>query len=137
MPTLLEEAGLAEPPGLQGRSLARLLRGEPLEARPVFAGTTKARKDKDDELKSESWCGYDGDRKLIVYDGDRYPAELFDLAADPGETMNLFDEESGAEMLALHREWLERIPQGQGAANEGLDPETLRQLRSLGYVGND
>jgi len=137
MPTLLAEAGLAEPPALQGRSLGPLLRGEPWEERPAFSETTKGRKRKDDELKSKSWCVYDGARKLTVFAGDRYPNELFDLRSDAGETNNLFDESSGAEALALYRDWLERIPEGEGAANEGVDEETLRQLRSLGYVGDD
>jgi len=56
MPTLLDLVSVSAPSGLQGRSLAPVLRGEALEPRPAFAETTKTRKDRDVLGKSDSSC---------------------------------------------------------------------------------
>ncbi len=137
MPTLLDELGLAAPSTLQGRSLAALLHGEALQTRPVFSETTKARKNKSDKRKSESWCAYDAGRKLILFDAERYPPELYDLAQDPGETLNLLTSDPQSPLHKTLGEWLVHTPLGPGIDNDGVDSETLQHLKSLGYVGDD
>ncbi len=73
--------------------------------------------------------------------------ELYDLSADPGETRNLLLAPDGEK---LHGEWsrkladfLSRIGKGAAASREKLpvpnasaDPELLKSLAQLGYVGN-
>jgi arylsulfatase A-like enzyme len=94
-PTLLELAGVEPPPGTHGRSFAPDLReGRPPNEQPVFAEicTFDAAIGKTDEL--EQMGGHimvrDGDWKLVWnrFDLD----ELYHLAADPGEMVNLIEE---------------------------------------------
>jgi arylsulfatase A-like enzyme/Tfp pilus assembly protein PilF len=60
--------------------------------------------------------------------------ELYDLAADPGETTNLIDRQPQvAERLSA---WCDRfVAAGTGeAVTQELDPDTIERLRSLGYI---
>jgi arylsulfatase A-like enzyme len=136
MPTLLELTGAPAAPGMQGRSLLPLIRGEPWVARASFAETTKGRKNRLESEKSQIWAVYKGEQKLILFDADRYPAELFDLSKDGGEQRNLSAGE--AEMrraLAGDLErWLQRTPTSPGAAAGELDDAMRRQLEALGYL---
>jgi tetratricopeptide (TPR) repeat protein len=63
--------------------------------------------------------------------------ELYDLAADPGETRNVYKANSGrAEPLRLQLEALARARPGAAVERRALDPDTLQRLAALGYVGN-
>lgn len=79
LPTLLDLGAAAVPLEAQGRSLLPALRGEALEAGPIYAESTYR---VPYELKSVRRDGL----KLIY---GRGPVELFDLAADPGEQHDL------------------------------------------------
>jgi len=136
MPTLLEAVGAPVPSTVQGRSLWAGLRGAPLEDRPVFAETTRARRSRGDR-RCEAWCVYDGPFKLIVYANDQHPPELFDLRADPAEKHNLYGSGPTAALRAKLEEWLERTPVGNVTRHEGLDPATRQQLKALGYLGGE
>jgi arylsulfatase A-like enzyme len=67
---------------------------------------------------------------------DPAPGELYDLAADPGETRNLIAT-AGEEAAALRRLALEVVARRSavGAQRIPLDERTLRELKALGYVG--
>lgn len=93
-PTVLDACGEPVPERMQGRSLAPILRGE---VDP-------------DEHRDSVYCEYynampcrrppaygtmyrDRERKICVYHGDaRGEGELYDLQADPGEHINLWDD---------------------------------------------
>jgi arylsulfatase A-like enzyme len=85
-PTILQLAGgdAAKLDALDGRSLAGAMRGEALEARPVFAQTVR--------YGRGSRAMVDGEWKLI-YEARAGTWELFDLAKDPGEQRVVTDEE--------------------------------------------
>jgi arylsulfatase A-like enzyme len=144
LPTLLELLGVAQPPDLDiaGRSLAPLLRGdEPRGARrELVFSTSRALSDRYADrgyaldptrrihaARSSRW-------KLVWYPGTHGDYfELYDLAADPGETTNVADahprvRDALAEAL---RAWL-------GAPGAGgmpaLDPDLREKLRQLGYA---
>ena len=85
-PTLLELAGLPRPPGLDGRSLLSVSADEP--PRPVYGESWYSR------LHfgwSELGSLIEGSWHLI----DGPDPELYDLAADPGETDNLIGRRAG------------------------------------------
>lgn len=133
MPTLLELFDVPAPPGLQGRSLAPLLRGEllpPLDAvvergyRP-YAGLRRA-----------------GGAKLVVdlEEGTRW---LYDLAVDPGELRAAANPDAAllAELDAALRERLAesealRLTLGE-VADVSLTPEQIEQLGAIGYGDQD
>lgn len=73
--------------------------------------------------------------KLVSYPCPEAPCvELYDLAADPGETRDLEAEEPERRdrMLRTLEEWYT----GDGPPDpESLDPEVRERLESLGYVG--
>ncbi len=95
MPTLLDLAGIDPPPGLHGRSLAALARGEPGSRGRAFVFS--------EYLENEEAMVSDGRHKLIVRTGRRHRRDgyetddptpgpslrLYDLAADPVEDVDL------------------------------------------------
>ena len=60
--------------------------------------------------------------------------EMYDLEADPGELVNVFDERVGERpgwrdsLLALHEIYAAQRGEAQ------LDPERLEKLKALGYM---
>jgi uncharacterized sulfatase len=129
-PTLLELAGAAAPQGqpLDGVSLAPLLRGGSLPARPLFWHLP---------LYDLRWgatpCAVvrDGDWKLIDFFGDSFDAggryrpgarvELYNLRADVGEAADLSGQEPGRAraMQSRLRQWLDSL----GAPVPGPNPQ--------------
>jgi len=130
-PTLLRLLDLAPPPEMTGRDLRLALRGERLPPEPLYAESLFGRLNcRWSSLRA--WTT--GDWKLI--DGSR--AELFDLAADPGERNDRAVEEAPrvARMRADLRAALTKLaPGGDQARTAAITPEQEGMLKSLGYVG--
>ena len=132
-PTVLDLAGVDyDPAEMTYPSLRPYLEGAPdLFAEPVFSAGVRFH---------ENWMG-------VVFDDYKYiqrltsgREELYDLAADPRETVNLQNAElleRGrtliAERLALGEKLRERLGIGDETA-QPLDDATRRQLESLGYI---
>ena len=81
--TLFDLAGIAVPSELPGRSLRPALEGDKLPEHPII-------------VETGATAGYgrslrNGNLKYTVYDRGEHREQLFDLAADPGETNNLAD----------------------------------------------
>ncbi len=141
LPTLLDLVAVAPPAGLEGRSLV------PWLAREEPGGTALAEvygREQGGEILSLRTDQYrfvynpNGVTPQCSPNGSRYPIaseQLFDLAADPGETRDLAAElpEVAAE---LRRELLERYgPRGPSKPPlRATDKETVERLRALGYV---
>jgi len=127
LPTLLELIGVKAPAGVQGASLVPTFRGSDVDTVYSYAETLFPRLNMGwaelRSMRTNRW-------KYI-----RAPKpELYDLAQDPGETTNV---------IASHPEQaqgLEARLKALSATTEkvtptAMDPRTLQQLRSLGYVG--
>lgn len=87
-PTVLGAMGLAVPPTMDGDDLAPLLRGEAAVARPVFFETWYRRQDGEGMRVHQIGAVLGTDK--VVMDRKAWTFAFFDLAADPGETRNLF-----------------------------------------------
>jgi arylsulfatase A-like enzyme len=101
-PTLTEMAGATLPPEASGRSLAPALRGEPLAPEAVFSeGLLRV----PHEAKAIRL-----DRKKLVYHLDENRFELYDLAADPLETVDIVAQPSeiGDAMVRQLMAWIDR-----------------------------
>jgi arylsulfatase A-like enzyme len=125
--TILEGLGVETFTALPGVSLLAALEGGSSPAsRPLVAEAPK----------------YGADRSAVVQwplklvRGPRDDVHLFDLVSDPAESVNLAAERP-RDVERMSRT-LEAIQLSQAAGSEyepvELDPETLKQLRSLGYV---
>jgi arylsulfatase A-like enzyme len=135
MPTLLQIAGLPEPPGLQGRGLRPILGADnqPGDDEPVF---TERRTPADTDF----WNAVIYGRWKLIHDPTAGRTTLFDIEADPGETLPL--EERNPEVVSSLRAriaaWMERnrilYEKIRPEDSAPLDPETEQRLRSLGYV---
>jgi arylsulfatase A-like enzyme/Tfp pilus assembly protein PilF len=131
MPTVLELAGLAPEPGIDGRSLAPFVLDPSLrEARVAYAESYFPR-------YHYGWqhlrAVRDGRHKLI----DAPEPELYDTETDPGESRNLYETLGPtAERLRLRLEELAGSEASAAPEQELMDPETLQRLAALGYVGN-
>ncbi|MBI3448836.1 MAG: sulfatase [Acidobacteria bacterium] len=138
-PTLIEMAGLPAQARVEGISLAGIFRsgGAPAAARPIGSQLFEG---------GRAWSAlYAGDDKLIRI---RPPAsdptartrvKLFHLRADPGEADDAAAREPqlaatlGSALDAFEKVW-GIAGSGGRRPGEKVDPETLKQLKALGYI---
>jgi arylsulfatase A-like enzyme/Tfp pilus assembly protein PilF len=131
MPTVLELAGLPPEPNVDGRSVARALFDPQADLGHVAYSETYFPRyhfgwQHLRSLRDQRWTYVEAPEP-----------ELDDLAADPGETRNVFKANSArAEALRLRMEELSRSAGQSAPERQSLDPDTLQRLAALGYVGN-
>jgi arylsulfatase A-like enzyme len=114
MPTLLELAGLPVPAGVQGTSIAPLLRGDGAASAPGVAYSYL----RDKMVRKGDWkliVPLEGpDRPVARRRGGTTTSELYNLAADPAEQVNLYDKPEAAaaqrELTTLMETWLAQKP---------------------------
>jgi choline-sulfatase len=127
MPTVLDLAGLPPVPALDGRSLVSLVAGRTRQAPgPAY-------------LESYTPRFHWGARELLGLRTDRWlyirspRPELYDLEADPAETVNLAVEKP-AERDALEARLSAVAPPGSASLAPARDPEAEQRLQALGYA---
>jgi len=128
MPTVLELAGLTAPDGLDGRSLVPLVTGRTtVSPGPAYL----------EAYSSRFWWGA---RELLglrtgpwLFVQAPHP-EIYDLATDPAETLNLASARP-AELEKLGSTLKALSPKGDVFAKQTtVDEETASRLQALGYV---
>lgn len=127
-PTLVALTAGKMPDAFQGRSLLPLMRGE-VEALHEALILGVGREWHPVAIRTLRW-------KLIQHQED--PPELYDLAQDPGETVNVyaqFPEEARALEAALEV-WRHRTPEtvGQEPEERTTSPQVETLLREAGYL---
>ncbi len=136
-PTLLDLAGAPRPRRMSGCSLVPLLAGRPDDwaaERPECSIAPIEIAEVEGEAPTLGLRA--GGYKYIVGPAGE---ELYDLERDPGELRNLLKEEdfSAERELAAFRGLADRIAEQRARAEAGsveLDPQTIRELRGLGYI---
>jgi arylsulfatase A-like enzyme/Flp pilus assembly protein TadD len=126
-PTLLDYAGLASRPDLEGRSLRPAAEGKTLDDAAAYAESLHAQ-------LQYGWAPLHALRtdRFKLIDAPR--AELYDLEADAGEARDLVARD--APRVATLRRELERIMAATTpSAARAIDAETAERLRALGYLG--
>lgn len=139
LPTVLELCRIGyDSAGMSGDSLSHLWSGESMDERQKALFSKAPHGDRNCEMVLFE------NRKYI-----RWPSsgkeEFYDLEKDPHELENLFEQKKQEVVQAkkLLREWAEdaeRIRKYYGfqvAEKVELDAQTLKQLRTLGYVDDD
>jgi len=132
MPTVLDVAGISLPFGLQGRSLysppaedLETVYSESMASPSLVALNSKFR---------GSRCAMFVGPVKVITSTEGLP-ELYDLAADPNETHNLYRaDDSRAKALADRLSTWEAAAPRQFEEPGKLDQSSLEKLRSLGYV---
>jgi arylsulfatase A-like enzyme len=131
MPTVLGVAGSPPPGQLHGR---RLDTPEQSARESVFSeawalGDVQA----NPKLRGVRRAAYDGSSKLIA--GSAGPVEFYDLANDPGETLNRYDPANPgmAALAARITTWVAGIPK-QLPKSAQPDKGTMNRIKSLGYT---
>jgi arylsulfatase A-like enzyme len=130
-PTIADVYGLLDQGGargaFRGTTLLPMLYGAPGKS-PIVSRTRG---------EQPRWSLRDARYKLI-YDGKLGTSQLYDVAADPGETRDLAPSEPL--LAAFYRQSLERLllemkPEvGRPGADTELNAQQLENLRALGYV---
>jgi arylsulfatase A-like enzyme len=129
-PTVLEAAGLAVPPAVQGRSLIGLARGAREAERSSYAESEYPRR----VFGWSALASWRAERFLLVEAPRR---ELYDSRTDPGAAHNLAPDRAAvvagmvAEMDEARRAW---AGAGPTAAPSRVSPELVERLSSLGYA---
>ena len=150
MPTVLELLSLGAPERVQGQSLAPLLKGQPFERKdpmiPAKVALPAARPGGGvPENLTDTFARIDSFWKLIYRAQARRAGlkeiELYDRRADPGEHDDVAARhpEVSAKFKAEILRWMdgqrEFRKQLGPSGRTTIDTETLRRLRSLGYLG--
>jgi arylsulfatase len=131
-PTILDLLGLPPEPSFQGMSLAGVIApgrtpsaypSHPPHEKPAFSINGVGR-----SVRYRGW-------KYIEMDDPEESEQLYDLTADPGETRNLVSvkTEKAADLRALLHAWDASVPVVRSGTPE-LDEESIRTLRTLGYI---
>lgn len=133
--TILDEAGIRAPDGLDGKSLAAVQDGE---ERTVLSesypeeGLIRLHSRFDRIQRSITWKSH----KLIVPTSGK--PELYNVDTDPNETEDVLsiEEEIGEKLRVVMEQWIvSSEPRDHKARSPSkLDRETLQRLRSLGYI---
>jgi arylsulfatase A-like enzyme len=133
-PTVLDLLGLRPGAEMQGRSFQGPLLGGAEQGRPVFVTRTNPEAD-----LAAVVIG----RSKLIYRLDTGSSELFDLAADPGEVVDLSSREPGIRdqllmILQAHLGEVDRVRRrlagGKTVEPVDLNPTERNQLRALGYI---
>lgn len=123
MPTILDLAAIASPPGVDGRSLVR---PPPADRGIVFEAL--------DANLTRGWAPLTG----IVEDGWKYIdlplRELYDVRADPRELTNLAARDPARRERLARALSQQDARGGSPAAPSALDAEAAARLRALGYA---
>jgi arylsulfatase A-like enzyme len=130
VPTALSLLGLPVPDGLDGVDLSRHFGDGIPQGRSVF-GEADRKVERHDSLRAVRR----GDWKLVL---DRFTGELalYDLAADPGERVDVSARhpERVRELRAEIEAFMARPPVGQAPKLIELDADEMKALQALGYL---
>lgn len=141
MPTILETVKVSQPPGIMGCSVWSLLDGE--RHKPARSDCfAYAISEASGEMASQIFNTHQylprsisvrtAQAKYLFLDGRSH--EFYDLLADPGERRNLIA--STSEVKEALGRIGSRVAEERRETSERplIDPQTLEQLRSLGYI---
>lgn len=146
LPTILDTVGADLPENISGRSLLPLIESEPdpeprlvgirNNARKFYRPYKELRGDLNIAVRWGDWKG--------IFNVEPDTFELYDLAADPGESRDLSEERPEvtdklrqfaavryAELLAVS---VDAVADG---GLDGANAEVLQSLKDLGYIGDD
>jgi arylsulfatase A-like enzyme len=121
--TILDLAKIDVPSWIEGRSLVPLINGEELRSRPAFSMNLERSSVKDRHIKKGTVAVWTDGYKLIHYIEDE-KSLLFDLERDPAELNNLADDkpERTEHLLGLIKRNLVRLT---NEAKEGGGPDVF------------
>ncbi len=130
MPTLADLAGISAPPGLQGRSLVGLMRGDDSRhPRPVYMELFPP--------KPHLLAIRMGPWKLIRDLGPSAGVSLYDLPSDPGEHRNVAPAHRKlvSKLQRTMARWYRSLPPAPSQEDVPLKNKKIEEeLRSLGYI---
>ncbi|MFQ5744420.1 MAG: sulfatase [Acidobacteriota bacterium] len=138
-PTLVDGLGISDPrAAFQGISLLPAVFDGVEAERALYAASRRAQRS---ELSPRPLLALQEGSSKLVFDQLPGAVELFDLQEDPGERRNLAASEPVRAQLLLqellaqrHRNRLALAGVDVGRTGFELDPQTLEQLRALGYI---
>lgn len=134
MPTILDVVACALPTGVQGKSL-RFPRTEDSDVVYSYAIAGPLVPSLNRRFRGVRQGIYAGGSELITW--SQGSPELYDLAADPGETCNQYrtDDPRTAALADRLSAWAATAPRGLEQHRPlDLDKRSLERLRALGYV---
>jgi len=132
LPTVCDLLGVESPRDVQGRSMTSILGGRAGDDVPIYLETRVP-------LENFGWSGITG----VIHTGWKYyrvpHPEIYNMAEDPGETLNLSEDSTGirTEMEALLLDLEKELSlEFREKAQVELDSETREKLERLGYLWN-
>jgi choline-sulfatase len=143
-PTLLEEAEIAAPAAMQGRSLVELMKlGAGASPGTKTGKSDLAARDRPQYAETDYPYRAFGWSSLRAWRAGKYlyidapERELYDQSLDPGASHNLASSSPGvADTMAAELEEFRRKTRRAGSSEAVITPRQAEQLQALGYVSS-
>lgn len=137
-PTILDIIGIDRPEEFEGTSLLPPIRGELMDARPVFSSIRRF--NRKSAVRTDRY-------KLILTEERTKRSEqsvtssfeLYDLSDDPQEQTNIYTDSSvpGRKLEKLLLDWQRSTMGIEAGAAPALSAEEQARLKAMGYSGSD
>lgn len=136
-PTIMDYLNVTPPESFKGNSLLELLNGSKNpQSATAYAERTPLPTTARTDPKTQTRLMAIRTKKIkYICDMSGKRQELYDIDTDPAETINIYTDKPDM-VLSYYHNLINTLGEKVNTKTFSLDPQTLKQLESLGYIGD-